>query len=179
MNKSENRYQVFAREYVKDLNGTRAAIAAGFSESTARAQASRLLTKSNVKALIAKLQEKIIAKLDISAERVLEELGKLAFANMMDYMVINPETGRAEGDLSKLTRDQAAAIQEIREDHTGGAGDGERRLVLRTTFKLADKGLNLERLGRYHKLFTDRIEIKDSTGRAERIAKARKAVSDG
>lgn len=179
MNKSENRYQVFAREYVKDLNGTRAAIAAGFSESTARAQASRLLTKSNVKALIAKLQEKIIAKLDISAERVLEELGKLAFSNPLDYMRVDDATGLATIDLRTITREQAAAITEFSEDATGGVGDGERRLILRNKIRFADKGLNLERLGRYHKLFTDRIEIKDSTGRAERIAKARKAVSDG
>ena len=178
MNKSENRFQVFAREYVKDLNGKRAAMEAGYSESTAAAQASRLLTKSNVKALVAKLKGKLETKLDISAERTLNEIGLLAFSNMMDYME-KDESGRWVGSLKNLTRDQAAAIQEIREDHTGGAGDGERRLVLRTTFKLSDKHRALESLGRFHKLFTDRIEIKDSTGRAERIAKARKAVSDG
>jgi phage terminase small subunit len=41
--KTHFRRQRFAREYLLDLNGTRAAIAAGYSAKTAAAAASRLL----------------------------------------------------------------------------------------------------------------------------------------
>jgi phage terminase small subunit len=33
--KQDNQYKLFAQEYIKDLNATRAAIAAGYSEKTA------------------------------------------------------------------------------------------------------------------------------------------------
>jgi phage terminase small subunit len=99
-----------------------------------------------VKEAVAVKTDKLTAKLELSAEWVLGEIKKLAEANMMDYMTIT-ESGEAFVDFSKLTRDQAAAIQEIRVDETGGGGgDGRRERVQRTTFKLADKGLNLERL---------------------------------
>ena len=39
----------FCQEYMKDLNGTQAAIRAGYSKETARQQAQRLLTKVYIK----------------------------------------------------------------------------------------------------------------------------------
>ena len=87
---------------------------------------------------------------------------------MLDY--IGP-TGNL--DLSTLTRDQAAAIQEIREDTTGGAGDGERKLVLRTTFKLSDKTKNLELLCRHLGMLNDKMQVTGLEGLAERIAQVR------
>jgi len=114
--KTNARWNIFVREYLIDLNGARAAIAAGYSEKTARAAASRLLTKSNVQELIEKLTAARAQRLDISADRVLWELAKMAFANMLDYVTV--QNGDAYIDLSKLTRDQAAAIQESRSRNT-------------------------------------------------------------
>ncbi len=112
MARMNSRHEVFAREYVKDLNGTRAAIAAGYAKKSARISASRLLTNANVQALLAKLTKKQADKLDLDAEKVLTELSKRAFSNFLDYVRIT-EDGDAVVDLSKLTRDQAAAIHEI------------------------------------------------------------------
>ncbi|HSP41826.1 MAG TPA: terminase small subunit, partial [Luteolibacter sp.] len=47
----------FCREYLVDLNGTQAAIRAGYSEKTARSQAGRLLTKVDIEEEIARLVE--------------------------------------------------------------------------------------------------------------------------
>lgn len=60
--------QRFADEYLIDLNATRAAIRAGYSEKTASAQASRLLKDVNVSAYIkekmSEQQEDTIASAD-------------------------------------------------------------------------------------------------------------------
>ena len=150
------RSDLFAREYVIDLNGERAALAAGYSAKTARAQASHLLTKNNVRAKIDALLSKRASKLEITGEKVLEELARLGFSNMMDY--IRVQDGDAYVDLSLLTRDQAAAIQEITvEEYTEGRGE-EKRDIKRTKLKLADKAKALEMLGRYRKLFTEQVE---------------------
>ena len=57
-------------------------------------------------------QSKRLQKLGITAERVLNELALHGFANMMGYVRIGPN-GEAKVDLSRLIRDQAAAISEI------------------------------------------------------------------
>lgn len=172
--KSTIRQELFAREYVIDLNGTRAAIAAGYSEKGADVRGSELLANRKVKAKIDALLSKRASKLEIKAEHVADELRKLAFANMQDYMRINDD-GWPELDLSTLSRDQAAAIQEFSEDATGGTGDGERRQVLRRRFKLGDKRGSLELLGRHLGMFQDNVKVTGLEGLAERMAALRKS----
>lgn len=173
--KASKRQELFAQEYVIDLNGTRAAIAAGYSETTAASQASRLLTKSKVQKIVGQLQAKRATKLELKAEKIAEELQRLAFSNMLDYMEID-EAGRPVGlNLSGITRDQAAAIQEITEDTTGGTGDGERRLILRTKFKLADKRGSLELLGRHLGMFQDNVKVTGLENLAPALSEIRKA----
>jgi phage terminase small subunit len=142
--KRELRDERFAREYVIDLNGEQAAIRAGYAPKSAKVTASRLLTKANVKARIAELAKQHADKLNLKAENVLRELSLMGFSNMMNYVKVNAE-GDASIDLSALTRDQTAAIQEITVEETGK--------VTRTKLKLADKLEALELLGRHLKLF--------------------------
>jgi phage terminase small subunit len=166
--KADARQEIFIREYLKDLNATRAAIAVGYSEKTARAAASRLLTNVDIKKRVEEALAKKTDKLDITIERVLGELSKLAFSNMLDYMNTQ-EDGSAYTDLSKLTREQAAAIQEVTVDeYTEGRGENSRN-VKRTRVKLADKRGSLELLGKYLKLFTDKQEISGDANNAIRV----------
>ena len=169
------RYTRFAQEYVIDLNGTRAAVAAGYAENSAPEQASRLLNNRKVAAIINGLKTKRATKLELTDQKVAEELSRMAFSNMADYMRID-EDGKPTGlDLDQITRDQAAAIQEISEDATGGSGDGERKLIIRTKFKLADKGRALELLGRHLGMFQDNVKITGLEGLADRLNEIRKA----
>jgi phage terminase small subunit len=163
-----------------DLNGKRAAIAAGYSKRSAEVTASRLLNKPRVKKLIRKLMRRRAEKLDLTGEKVLKELARLAFANMIDYIDIGPD-GSARVDFARVDRDKGAAIQEVNiDEYTDRRGQKNGKptfeTVKRIKFKLADKGQNLERLGRHLKLFTDKLEVSGLESLAERIRKARKAA---
>ena len=82
--KRDQRYERFCQEYVVDLNGTRAAIAAGYAKSHAHVQASQLLKKTKVKERITDLQNVTADKLEITAEWVLGELKRLACKAELD-----------------------------------------------------------------------------------------------
>ena len=170
-----SRHEIFALEYVKDLNGTRAAIAAGYAKKSAKVTASKLLTKANVRTLLAKLTKKHEDKLDLDAEKVLSELSRMGFSNILDYVKVTKE-GDAYVDLSNLTREQVAAIQEVTvKEYREGKGKGkDARKVKRTRLKLVDKIRSLGLLGRHLKLFAEKVEVSGLEGLPERLAEARK-----
>lgn len=169
------RRDLFVKEYLHDLNATKAAQRAGYSKKAARVQGHRLLTNAAIAAKIQAEMDKRAAKLEITGEKVLRELALMGFANMYDYMQVQPD-GTARVDLSKLTREQAAAIQEITVDDVGGgSGDGKREAVRRTRLKLLDKIRALEHIGRHLKLFPDKVEVSGELGLiVERLQAARR-----
>jgi phage terminase small subunit len=96
-----------------------------------------------------------------SGREVLEELTRIGFANMGDY--IGP--GFEMREISEMSRDQTAALAEVTvETFMDGRGEDARE-VRRVKFKLADKRAALVDLGRHYKLFTDRHEHTDKDGR--------------
>lgn len=64
----------FAREYVIDLNGTKAVIRAGYSAKGARQRAALLLADSDVAEAVAELQAATAEKLEITKEVIIREL---------------------------------------------------------------------------------------------------------
>jgi phage terminase small subunit len=155
---------LFVAEYLTDLNGTQAAIRAGYSAKTAPEQGSRLLTNVKVAAAIEAAQQARAQRTGITADRVVAELAKLGFANMADYMRAT-DGGDPYLDFSALSRDQAAALQEVTVDrYTEGHGE-DKRDVKRVKFKLADKRAALVDLGRHLGLFVDKHELSGPNGR--------------
>jgi phage terminase small subunit len=153
--------KMFCREYLVDLNATQAAIRAGYSAKTAKDIGCQTLAKVYISEYIQKLMDKRAAKIEITADKVLEELAKMAFANMQDYITVTDD-GSAFIDLSNLTREQAAALAEVSVDsYLEGTGTDEekKRVVKKIKIKLADKRGNLELLGKNLKLFNDRIDL--------------------
>ena len=61
----------FCREYIIDLNGTQAAIRAGYSEKTANRIASEMLSKPDIQARIAELMQERSSRVRIDADWVL------------------------------------------------------------------------------------------------------------
>lgn len=156
--KSDEKRALFVREYLIDRNGTRAAIAAGFSATSAHTTAHRLLKNADVRELIEKLEAERMERLDITADRILQETAKLAFANMDDF-IVRQDDGTAYVDLSKVKRNHMAAVVEITVDEYPEGKGEDKRDVRRTRFKLADKRAALEMLGKNHKLWTDKMDL--------------------
>lgn len=70
--------QRFVEEYLVDLNGTRAAIRAGYSATAAHVTACRLLKDANVQQSIAARQTELSAKTGVRAEDIVARLGILS-----------------------------------------------------------------------------------------------------
>lgn len=68
----------FIAEYLVDGNATRAATVAGYSERTAARIGSELLTKPLVKAALDASRKRIAAKLELTAEKVLADIVRVA-----------------------------------------------------------------------------------------------------
>lgn len=163
MKKLSPKQKRFVAEYLIDLNAKQAAIRAGYSARTAEVQGSRLLGYAKISAEVAKGQVKIAAKLEVTVEKIAEELVKLGFSNMLDYIRVDAG-GDAYVDLTALDRDKAAAIQEVTvEDFKDGRGEGARD-VRRVKFKLADKRAALVDLGKYLGMFIERHEHSGKDG---------------
>jgi len=144
------RQERFCREFVIDLNGMQAAIRAGYSEQYAAKNTRKLLDKPGVQARLAELQSKTIKKLEITAERVLQEFAKIAFADPRCVMEWD-EHGILVKPSSELTDDQAAAVAEISQTVTKDGGTMK--------VKLHDKVAALNALGRHLALFTDKHDV--------------------
>ena len=69
MNKPNERHERFCREYVRRPVGSAAALAAGYSEDNAAAQACRLLARPDIQVRIAELRDEVAARQcgDVSA----------------------------------------------------------------------------------------------------------------
>lgn len=74
--------ELFAREYLIDMNGTQAAIRAGYSEKTAYSIASNLLKKVEVQSLIEELREERAKRLNLDAYWVLKRLKEISDKSM-------------------------------------------------------------------------------------------------
>ena len=69
------RHQRFVQEYLVDLNGTQAAIWAGYSAKSAAEQAHHLLKHPHIHEAVEEAQRKLQDKLEINAEGMSTRLG--------------------------------------------------------------------------------------------------------
>ncbi|WP_211825137.1 terminase small subunit [Kistimonas asteriae] len=73
-----SKHQRFIDEYLIDQNATRAAIAAGYSEHSARSQGSRLLTNADIQKAIHLKQAQLSSELNITALAKRQKLWEIA-----------------------------------------------------------------------------------------------------
>ena len=135
--------ELFCEEYLTDLNGTQAAIRAGYSAKTAAATASRLLRNVNIQAHIQKRmdekQDALIAKQD----EVLQTLTRI------------------------LRREESENVVVTVKKHKSGYEDGRKKIedseepmIVSIPVKISDVNKAADMLGRYYALFTDRTQVE-------------------
>lgn len=153
----------FVAEYLIDLNASAAARRAGYSPRTANRIGPENLSKPVIAAAIGQAQAERAERTRITADRVLEELAKIGFSNLLDYHRI-ADNGEPLIDLTNMTRDQAAALTELQiDDYVDGRGDDARE-VRRVKIKLADKKSALELIGKHLGMFIERSEVSGPNG---------------
>lgn len=111
------RQRRFAEEYLVDGIGAQAAIRAGYSPNGADVTAARLLGNDRVRALVRAGQAARSRRLEITADRVLLELARLAFGDMRELASWSPD-GLTLIDSLELSDGAAAAVAEIKETRT-------------------------------------------------------------
>lgn len=132
----------FANEYIRDRNGAEAARRAGYSPKTARAKAHELLRDERIKAIIDDAFEKALSEkseLQITAERVLEELAKVGFASMRQIIRIDAD-GQPNISMEETPDWALDALSEVRtETVTESRGEDQVAYVRKTTVKFHNK----------------------------------------
>lgn len=134
---------------INGFNATQAAKDAGYSHATADSQACRLLKNAKVKVVIAARTQPAFEKKALTAQRVIDELEKLAMydprgfyrpdGSLKPISQLDEQCGAALAGMSVVERDDGSVLKKI---------------------KGADKHAALVSLGRYFKLFTDKVEHK-------------------
>ena len=142
------RQQRFVDEYICDLNATQAAIRAGYSSRTAKAQGSRLLTNADIQRAVTARMAARSNRTEVAADRVLLEIARLGFS---DLRRIFHQDGRLKRP-DEWDDDTAAAISSV-EIVTRDLGDGVVEYVRKV--KLWDKGKALEQLSKHLGLYRD------------------------
>lgn len=93
MAKLTDKQELFAREYLKDLNATQAAIRAGYSAKTAKSVGSENLTKPDLQEYIAQLNQERMSRVQVDADYVLRQAVKLHERCMQEVEPITDRRG--------------------------------------------------------------------------------------
>lgn len=139
--KLTERQKRFCDEYLIDLNATQAAIRAGYSKKTAKVIGSENLTKPDIAARIEKRRAAQIKRTEITADRVLLELARIAFVDGSAFATITARGKVKFTPTDELTNDQRAVIAGVKKGKFG------------TEIKTNDKVRALELLGKHLGLF--------------------------
>lgn len=154
----------FVDEYMVDFNATQAAIRAGYKAKTAHVIGAENLRKPKIAEEIARRQKDLQRRTEISQDRVIKELARIAFADASDYACIetymyenkdgtlSPLQVVSPKDTGALSDDQRAAIAGIKQGANG------------IEIKLHDKIKALELLGRHIGMFNDKLSLSGSDG---------------
>jgi hypothetical protein len=152
---------VFVEDYLTNghnateayLSATVAVGAKPIKRTTAGVNGHKKLKETKIAQVINRRLRGVYGDRLLEGAAVLKEIHHLAFANLRTYLCINSD-GSASVDLRDLTDDQFLPLQEYSlKEKT----DQEGNVTRTSTIKLADKGVNLERLGRHMRLFSENL----------------------
>lgn len=162
------RQVAFAVLYAQTGNGTRSAIAAGYAEKAAAAQACHLLKHPKIQALIEQEKANRWKRLQMPGDEVLARSAVLARSNIK---VVVDENGRIKrpNELEELDAYQVASIKARLQFAEDGAPPEE--IV---EIKMRDPTPHLRLLAQHHGIIGSEVEVNIGAEFADRLAKARK-----
>lgn len=164
----------FVKEYLLDQNATRAAKAAGFSQKTAYSQGQRLLKNVEVAKAIDAGHAKINARLDLTVERLKQELARICYLDPRKFFnedgTLKQVTELDEDSARGLAGFEAAELFE-------GSGEERKACGYIKKFKFADKNRAIETAARALKMLTDRVEVTGADELVRRLGEGRKRAS--
>ena len=133
---------LFCQEYIKDLNGTQAAIRAGYSRKTACEQAARLLANVKVQNCLAKIMEEKQDKLIAEQDEVLQTLTRVLRREETDTVVVTLKTHQTHYDKNgkKVVK------------------DAESPVAVPIPTRISDVNKAAELLGKRYGLFVEKIQ---------------------
>ena len=137
-----------------------------WADQTVWSEASRVAANPKVAARVAELSQKAASANEVTVERVVRELARLAF---FDIAKLVGEDGRPLA-IHQIDEDTRRAVVGLDVATVGNDQQGVGEVL---KIKLADKGANLERLGRHLKMFVDKVELSGSVALADAITAAR------
>lgn len=160
MRELTDRQDLFVREYLVDLNATAAAGRAGYSDPNYGRQ---LIAKPNVAAAISMRQGERAKRTEVTADRVLQELARIGFADVSNLFEWDEE--RAAFVPSRdLTADESAAVSAVKAETTHYTReDGTLETKIKLELKTHDKLGALREIGK-HLGIADKVEHSGQIG---------------
>lgn len=152
---------LFVAEYLIDLSASHAAQRAGYSKKTSRQLGYRLLGDPRVQAAIQAAKQAREVRTQISQDRVLQELARVAFFDPRRLLM--PDGSLRP--LSELDDDTAAAVAglDIVEEFEG-RGESRERVGFTKKVKVAGKVEALALAMRHLGMLRDRVELTGQNG---------------
>lgn len=147
--------EIFCIEYIKDFNGTRAAIAAGYSPASARFEQSRLRRKPEVSARIEQLMAERAGELQIDAKAVLARLWEISTVDIADFYDEHGAMLKVH-EMPASTR-RAIHSLDVEDIQIHGVKVGEIKKL-----KLESKLTALREVGRHLGMFQDKLDLSGS-----------------
>lgn len=161
--------EIFCIEYLKDFNATRAAKSAGYSEKSCRQIGSENLSKPYIQVRLRDAMDEVLGDAKDDIKRIIDELKMIAFSDIKDVIswdndrdLVDQKTGKKYTSFRTVIReasemgDKSRVIAELSESET--------ELSSNRKVKLYDKLRAIELLGKYYKMFTDKIEHTNPDG---------------
>ncbi|EJD95503.1 terminase small subunit [Staphylococcus epidermidis] len=148
MDKLTPKQERFANEYIKTLNVTQSAIKAGYSPNSAHVTGSRLLRKEKVDKYIKSKKDEIMDDTILSAKELLYLLTQAA---------VGDETETKEAVVKKGTFERnpdSGRMNLVYNEHVE---------TVEIPIKPSDRLKARDLLGRYHSLFTEKVDLNVAT----------------
>jgi len=162
----------FVQEYLIDLNGTRAAIQAGYSKATAQEQSSRLLSKVIIQAAIKERMAERAKRTEIDQDWVIVRLAAIAGTSMTDLVSWGPEGVRVKQS-SSLDYNQAYSVKKVKDKRLikiSSEDAADEVLDIQFEFEQHDKLKALELLGKHVGLFSDKLQVSGDPANPLQVA---------